>query len=91
MRARRLRRLGVATALQSQAPHSESQPIESPLAKADVSLDGQKNKISSSTHGSIEIDENEHKQKHLKFDEDFDVEKHKKESMLNNNDEVICE
>lgn len=91
MRARRLRRLGVAPVVnQSQPPLNESQAIEAALSKTDVTLDAQKNKISSSTHGSIEIDESEHKQKHIKFDEDLDV-RHKKESILNNNDEPISE
>lgn len=51
-----------------------------------MTLDAQKNKISSSTHGSVEIDENEHKQKQIKFDEDIDV-RQKKETILNNNEE----
>lgn len=89
MRARRLRRLGVTPVAQSQSPQSEIQTIiEATQSRNDLTLDGQKNKISSTTHGSIEIDENEHKQKQLKFDEDVDV-RQKKESILNNNDEPI--
>lgn len=83
MRARRLRRLGVTPIAQLQ---SLNETIETTLSKSDLTLDAQKNKISSSTHGSIEIDENEHKQKQIKFDEDIDV-RQKKESILNNNDE----
>lgn len=88
MRARRLRRLGVSPVAQS--PLNETQTIiEATQSKNDSTLDAQKNKISSSTHGSVEIDENEHKQKQIKFDEDVDV-RQKKESILNNNDEPMC-
>lgn len=92
MRARRLRRLGVPAPVQSQAaPLNETQTIsEAVQSKNELTLDAQKNKISSSTHGSIEVDENEHKQKQIKFDEDADV-RQKKESILNNNDESISE
>lgn len=89
MRARRLRRLGVTPVAQSQSSQNESQAVEAKLSLNDSTLDAQKNKISSSTHGSIEIDENEHKQKQIKFDEDVDV-RQKKESILNNNDEPMC-
>lgn len=85
MRARRLRRLGIQ---QPQSSLMETQTINETLSKPnDVALDGQKNKISSSTHGSIEADENEHKQKQIKFDEDIDV-RQKKETIWNNNEQT---
>lgn len=87
MRARRLRRLGVVPIVQS-SPLNESQTlIDATQSKNDLSLDAQKNKISL-THESVESDENEHKQKQIKFDEDIDV-RQKKESILNNNDDPI--
>lgn len=89
MRARRLRRLGVGAPLQSQSSLNETQAINEAQPKPiDTTLDAQKNKISVTTHGSVEIDENEHKQKQIKFDEDIDV-RQKKETILNNNDEPI--
>lgn len=57
----------------------------------EISLDAQKNKISSAEDhdydGRItELDESEHKQKHQKFDEDTDV-RYKKDTFLNNNED----
>lgn len=87
MRARRLRRLGVVPTAQSSTLNETQTLIEATQSKTDVTLDAQKNKISS-THESVESDENEHKQKQIKFDEDVDV-RQIKESILNNNDDPI--
>lgn len=81
MRARRLRRLGQSDATTSSIISS----------KPEISLDAQKNKISTAEDhdydGRItELDESEHKQKLQKFDEDMDV-RHKKDSFLNNNED----
>lgn len=90
MRARRLRRLGVATAIQSPMIDVQSNN-ETPPKSSDLTLDAQKNKISSlTTYGSIEIDDNEHKQKQIKYDEDIDV-RQKKDTIFNNNEEPTRE
>lgn len=88
MRARRLRRLGVTPVAQSPPPLNEPPTIEPTHSKDDLTFDAQKNKISSTTHGSIEIDENEHKQKQIKFDADVDV-RQKTDCIFNNNDEPL--
>lgn len=88
MRARRLRRLGLmAGATLSTDATTSSITSSTP----EISLDAQKNKISTAEdhdyEGRVtELDESEHKQKLQKFDEDMDV-RHKKDTLLNNNED----
>lgn len=88
MRARRLRRLGLMAGANFPTEATTSSITSS---TPDISLDAQKNKISSAEdhdyEGRItELDESEHKQKLQKFDEDMDV-RHKKDTFLNNNED----